>query len=227
MGPFKATIEVFNSLDITGKLIVILLVGISVYMWGLMAAKWYFLNQVERGDRRIFDRLIEFKAQFIRDYLQIFRDFPENSTLPLYRLYRVCRDHVLSDEDVTETDIDSAEKLLDASVADQVIELEQGLNFLSVTATIAPFLGLLGTVWGIMISFRKMTQAGSTTISTVAPGISVALVTTVVGLVVAIPAAVGFYYFRGRVNKELVLMERFSKELLVGMKKLLRKGETA
>jgi len=196
-------------------------------MWGLMVAKWYFISQVDRGDRRMFERLKEFRAQFIRDYLQVFRDFPENSTLPLYRLYRVCCDHIFSDDSITEADIDSAEKLLDAHVAEEVTELEQGIDFLSVTATIAPFLGLLGTVWGIMISFRKMTQAGSTTISTVAPGISVALVTTVVGLVVAIPAAAGFYYFRGRVNKELVLMEKFSKELIVRMKKLVRKEEEA
>jgi biopolymer transport protein TolQ len=227
MGPFKAITEIFGSLDITGKLIVVLLVIISVYMWGLMVAKWYYLSQVDRGDRRIFKRLQEFRAQFTRDYLQVFRDFPDNSTLPLFKLYKVCCDHIFSSERVTEADIDSAEKLLDVNVAEEVIELEQGLDFLSVTATIAPFLGLLGTVWGIMISFRKMTQAGSTTISTVAPGISVALVTTVVGLVVAIPAAAGFYYFRGRVNRELVLMEKFSKELVVRLKRIVRKEEEA
>ena len=118
-------------------------------------------------------------------------------------------------------DVDDAEKLLDTKMAEEVNRLEEGLSFLSVTSTIAPFLGMLGTVWGIMVSFRKMTQVGSTTISTVAPGIAIALVTTIVGLIVAIPAVCAFFYFRAKIDKELVLMEKFSKEIIVKVGRLV------
>ena len=220
MGAFSTILEIFNSLDITGKIIVVLLTVISIYMWGLIAGRWRYLNVIERGNLRMFKRLKEFRAQFLRDYLQLFRDFPDSSRLPLYRLYRVSCDFIFNNDTISINDFPAAEKLIDAQLGEQVNELEQGLNYLSVTATIAPFLGLLGTVWGIMISFRRMTTAGSTTISTVAPGISVALVTTVVGLIVAIPAAVAFYYFRTRINKQIVMMENFSRELIVRMQKL-------
>lgn len=214
MESFTALIDVFQTLDIAGKIIIIILAIISIYMWGLIIAKWVALKTVERGNQKAFERLKAFQAQFSRDFVQLYRDFPETTALPLYRIYRAACDYLFTHDSITSADLNAAEKLLDASTAEQVNDLEEGLSFLSVTATIAPFLGLLGTVWGIMVSFRRMTQAGSTTISTVAPGIAVALVTTVVGLIVAIPAVVAFYHFRRRINSQLVVMETFSKELL-------------
>ena len=222
MGPLSALIEIFQSLDIAGKLIIFVLAVISVYMWGLIFAKLLSLKAVDSGNEKIYMRLRGFNAQFARDFLQLFRDFPESSVLPLYKLYRVCCDHLLIHEKITIEDIAATEKVIDSHIAEQVDTLEEGLNFLSVTATIAPFLGLLGTVWGIMVMFRRMTQAGSSTISTVAPGISVALTTTIAGLIVAIPAAIAYYYFRGRVNKQLVLMEKFSRELIAKIQRLVQ-----
>ena len=221
MGPLSALIEIFGSLDIAGKLIIFVLAAISVYMWGLIFAKMLSMKTIDRGNEKIYKRLRGFNAQFARDYLQLFRDFPESSVLPMYKLYRVCCDNLLNSEKIRPEEIVSTEKLLDSYIAEEVDTLEEGLNFLSVTSTIAPFLGLLGTVWGIMVMFRRMTQAGSSTISTVAPGISVALTTTIVGLIVAIPAAIAYYYFRGRVNKQLVLMEKFSRELIAKLQRLI------
>jgi biopolymer transport protein TolQ len=207
-------LEVFQTLDLTGKIIVFVLLVMSVYMWGLIAAKWIYLNAVERGNQRLLDRLRSFDAQFARDYLQLMRDVPDSSNLPVYKLYRACCDHLFVHDTILPTDVIAAEKVLDARLAEQVADLEDGLTYLSITSMVSPFLGLLGTVWGIMVAFRKMTQHGSTTISTVAPGIAVALVTTVVGLVVAIPAVVAFYTFRQRVNRQLVMMETFGRELI-------------
>ncbi len=221
MGPLSALIEIFQSLDIAGKLIIFALAIISVYMWGLIFAKLLSMKTIDLGNEKIYKRLRGFNAQFARDFLQLFRDFPESSSLPLYKLYRVCCDNLLVREKVRPEAIVSTEKLLDSYVAEEVVTLEEGLNFLSVTSTISPFLGLLGTVWGIMVMFRRMTQTGSSTISTVAPGISVALTTTIAGLVVAIPAAIFYYYFRGRVNKQLVLMEKFSRELITKLQHLI------
>ena len=221
MGPLSALIETFQSLDIAGKLIIFALAIISVYMWGLIFAKLLSMKTIDLGNEKIYKRLRGFNAQFARDFLQLFRDFPESSSLPLYKLYRVCCDNLLVREKVRPEAIVSTEKLLDSYVAEEVVTLEEGLNFLSVTSTISPFLGLLGTVWGIMVMFRRMTQTGSSTISTVAPGISVALTTTIAGLVVAIPAAIFYYYFRGRVNKQLVLMEKFSRELITKLQHLI------
>ena len=141
--------------------------------------------------------------------------------MPLYVLYRECCDAIFISDKIRKEDVEDAEKLIDTKVAEEVNNLETGLSLLSVTSTIAPFLGMLGTVWGIMVSFRKMTQLGSTTISTVAPGIAIALVTTIVGLVVAIPAVCAFFYFRAKIDKQLVLMEKFSKEIIIKIGRLV------
>jgi len=222
MGPLSALIEIFQSLDIAGKLIIFVLAVISVYMWGLIFAKMLSLKTVDNGNKKIYARLRGFNAQFALDFLQLFRDFPENSAQPLYKLYRVCCDNLLVHDKISVEDVAATEKVIDSHIAEQVDALEEGMNFLSVTSTISPFLGLLGTVWGIMVMFRRMTQAGSSTISTVAPGISVALTTTIAGLIVAIPAAIAYYYFRGRVNKQLVLMEKFSRELIAKLQHLVQ-----
>jgi len=216
-----AIFEIFRSMDIVGKTIVVLLAGISVYMWGVIFAKLAFLNGVERANKRIYARFKEFNGRFARDYLQVFRDFPDNSKMPLYVLYRECCDAIFLAEKARNEDVEDAEKLLDTKMAEEVNNLEEGLTFLSVTSTVAPFMGMLGTVWGIMVSFRKMTQMGTTTLSTVAPGIAVALVTTVVGLIVAIPAVCAFFYFRAKIDKQLVLMEKFSKEIIVKIGRLV------
>ena len=216
-----ATFEIFRNMDIAGKIIVVILGGMSIYMWGVIIAKRTFLNSVGRGNKIIYKRFKEFNARFARDYLQIFRDFPDNSKMPLYSLYRECCDTIFISDKIRQEDVKAAEKLLDTKMGEEVNMLEEGLTFLSVTSTIAPFLGMLGTVWGIFVSFRKMTQVGSTTISTVAPGIAIALITTVIGLVVAIPAVCAFFYFRSKIDKQLVLMEKFSNEIIVKIGRLV------
>jgi biopolymer transport protein TolQ len=88
------------------------------------------------------------------------------------------------------------------------------MTFLATTASACPFIGLFGTVWGIMQSFRAIGQTGSTSIAAVAPGISEALVNTAAGLAAAIPALVFYNYFMGRVRAQRAGMEDFALEFI-------------
>ena len=216
-----AAIEIWQSMDLPGQVICIILALMSVYMWGVIFAKLIHLGSVDRGNKRVFDRFRGFRAQFARDYLQLFRDMPVNSTIPLYVLYRACCDYIFTYDRIRATDVQAAEKMLDSRVAEQVQVLEDGMTYLALTSTLAPFLGLLGTVYGILIAFRLMTKAGSAMVNTVAPGIAVALVTTTAGLLVAIPAITAFYYFRGRIDKHVVLMEGFTSDLVARLERLI------
>jgi biopolymer transport protein TolQ len=92
--------------------------------------------------------------------------------------------------------------------------LAHGIQWLAIFATVAPLLGLLGTVMGVMNSFIGVAAAGSANISAVAPGVAEALLTTVAGLVVAIPAAIGYNYFAGRLNLFMSELEGFSSEFI-------------
>ncbi|RMD58035.1 MAG: hypothetical protein D6828_03105, partial [Nitrospirae bacterium] len=92
--------------------------------------------------------------------------------------------------------------------------IEKYLNFLATTGATAPFIGLFGTVWGIMDSFRHIGKIGSASLSTVAPSIAEALIATAAGLAAAIPAVIAYNYFAGRVRRFITNMEDFSEELL-------------
>jgi biopolymer transport protein TolQ len=92
--------------------------------------------------------------------------------------------------------------------------LEKNLNFLATTGSTSPFIGLFGTVWGIMDAFRKIGIRGSTNLATVAPGISEALVATAVGLFAAIPAVVAYNYYLGQVKTLSSEMDNFASEFL-------------
>jgi len=93
-------------------------------------------------------------------------------------------------------------------------KLEKKITSLGTIATISPFLGLLGTVWGLLLSFQGIVSAGSSSVRVVAGGISIALTTTIVGLIVAIPAAIGYNYYRERILNILERMEFFFPYIL-------------
>ena len=93
-------------------------------------------------------------------------------------------------------------------------EAGHGLHWLAIIATVSPLLGLLGTVWGVMTSFIGVANAGSANISAVAPGVAQALITTVAGLVVAIPAAIAYNYFATRLQLFMSELEGFSSEFI-------------
>jgi len=103
--------------------------------------------------------------------------------------------------------------LIRASVV-EVNKLEHRISFLATTASIAPFVGLFGTVWGIMIAFLGISQTGSTNLSAVGPGIAEALITTAAGLATAVPAVMAYNYFSHRVKLFASAMDDFSMEFL-------------
>ncbi|MDP3259753.1 MAG: MotA/TolQ/ExbB proton channel family protein, partial [Thermodesulfovibrionales bacterium] len=93
-------------------------------------------------------------------------------------------------------------------------KLEKYLSFLATTGSTTPFIGLFGTVWGIMNAFRGIGAAGSASLAVVAPGIAEALITTAAGLAAAIPAVIAYNYYLSRARQLIIEMEDFSEELL-------------
>lgn len=102
---------------------------------------------------------------------------------------------------------------MERTLSEKAVELRKYIVFLATCTTLSPFLGLLGTVWGIMIAFLDIAAKGSANISVVAPGIADALITTIAGLFVAIPAVVGYNYLNNRVGQIVEHCNNFSLEL--------------
>jgi biopolymer transport protein TolQ len=113
-----------------------------------------------------------------------------------------------------DADLGTVERALKRAELEESHRLEKGITFLASVASAAPFIGLFGTVWGIMNAFHGLGDAKSSTIQAVAPGISEALVATAVGLAAAIPAAVAFNYFSSSIRKFRQSMDSFSAEFL-------------
>jgi len=118
-----------------------------------------------------------------------------------------------------EREIESVRSVSERTMADQALLLENSMGLLAIATTTAPFLGLLGTVWGVMDSFGGMAVTGTAMLSAVAPGISGALLTTVVGLLVALPSAIGYNVLSEQVRRLCVRMENFSQELMADIQR--------
>jgi len=110
--------------------------------------------------------------------------------------------------------ITGVERALERAIGVEMSRLTRYMTFLATTAAACPFIGLFGTVWGIMQSFRAIGQTGSTSIAAVAPGISEALVNTAAGLAAAIPALIFYNYFMGKVRQQRAGMEDFALEFI-------------
>jgi biopolymer transport protein TolQ len=108
----------------------------------------------------------------------------------------------------------SVERSLRRALSAELAELSRASQFLATTAAATPFIGLFGTVWGIMVSFNQIGLTGSTSLDTIAPGIAEALVNTAAGLAAAIPALIGYNYFAGRLRRMRGRMEDFAQEFL-------------
>ncbi|MFH1132740.1 MAG: MotA/TolQ/ExbB proton channel family protein, partial [Pseudomonadota bacterium] len=111
-------------------------------------------------------------------------------------------------------DMQTIERALDRAETTEMTKLESMLPFLATTGSAAPFIGLFGTVWGIMNSFRNIGAKGAANLATVAPGIAEALIATAIGLMAAIPAVVAYNYFLRRVKVLSAEMDSFSNDFL-------------
>ena len=133
----------------------------------------------------------------------------------LMRLTRSKKPGNPGDDESTELGgIENVERAMRRATNQEVTRLERALTFLATTASTAPFVGLFGTVWGVMNAFRGLTAAQTSSIQAVAPGIAEALIATAVGLAAAIPAVVAFNYFARHIRVLTADMENFSAEFL-------------
>lgn len=216
----------FQISDSVGKGIVIFLALASILVWTIMIAKHLELRRAEKADQ-IF--MLAFDRQ--ENPLEIFVRGPKHPVSPMAKVYDAACEAVkrefeaqtrkqnrtisqidLSKERLTALQIDAIRKVAECAAADQILLLEDQMAMLGSAYTIAPMMGLFGTVWGVMIAFEAMGKQGMANISAVAPGIASALLTTVVGLVVAIPSAFGSNKLNEKIRFLSIQMENFSEK---------------
>lgn len=201
------------------KLVLLVLVYFSVVSWTIIFFKLRIIHRATRDSERFLDFFWS-KKRF--DLIQ--QGAGEFSASPLVVLFRdgyqeLARGQKKSDGEESDpvADLGRAENVARAlrrASTQETQRLEKYLTFLATTGSTAPFIGLFGTVWGIMDSFRSIGETGSASLAVVAPGISEALIATAIGLVAAIPAVVAYNHFVNKVNVLTGEMDNFSQEFL-------------
>jgi len=214
--------------NLAGKAIVVLLFVGSIFAWSVMVTKFREMREARRVSH---DFLAAYRKEGHPASLFLKRQKYEAS--PFYAVYdKACRALGTTLESrgadpgdlfmgavgsthhkLGEGQISFVRNVAERTVADQALLLESSMGLLATSATTAPFLGLLGTVWGVMDAFGGMAVTGSAMLSAVAPGISGALLTTVVGLLVALPSAIGYNVLSDRIRRFSVAIDNFSQEL--------------
>lgn len=185
------------------KGVLLILLFFSVVSWAIIFFKQRYFSKANKESEQ-FLRL--YRAN--RDPRSIYKGTKSLSLSPISNVFR----SVYADE--ANRDPGEIKRLLRRYETLESVKLERYLNFLATTGSTAPFIGLFGTVWGIMNSFHGIGSAGSASLAIVAPGIAEALIATAVGLAAAIPAVIAYNYYLSMSRKMIIEMEDFSEDLL-------------
>jgi biopolymer transport protein TolQ len=220
-----------------GKSIVVLLVVFSILAWAVMVTKHREIEGAVRATRR-------FLNAFRREShpLTLFLRRQPMPASPLLKIYEAGCAALGAEADhgaaatgqtpslqfdgltaprfrVTSTQVEVVRRATERTMDDEILVLEDRMGFLMTAISVSPLLGLLGTVWGVMEAFWGMAHGGIGNISAVAPGISGALLTTVIGLLVAIPSTFGYNLLAGRIRRLTVQMDNFAQELVAALQR--------
>ena len=211
----SSVIGLFFDASLIVQLVIVLLLLASTLSWMIIFERWIYLNRSKQ-------ELINFENLFWSDVglEKVFVMGEEKDHIPLgsecifragYQEYKNLQDQNLEPE----TTLEGAERSMRISLSREQSLLEKHLPFLATVASASPYVGLFGTVWGIMNSFRGLAETNQATLSTVAPGISEALIATAVGLFAAIPALIAYNRYTSSAESLISNYENFMDEFSI------------
>lgn len=188
------------------KVVLLLLTAASVVCWAVIFTKWRALKKATLEN-------VDFLNTFWHGK-NIDEIFGKSEKYELSPVAAVFKSGYKELKKLGEPDAENIGRALMRASSSEVSTLENHLGILATTASAAPFVGLFGTVWGIMNSFQNIGSTGSASLAVVAPGISEALITTATGLAAAIPAVIAYNHFAGSIRRMAVDMDCFSQDFL-------------
>ncbi len=195
------------------KFVMFILILASIFCWAIILAKYFVFKEAKRETELFLDRFYEGE-----NWDQLMKGMESYSNSPLAHLFRAaCHELEKGGGKGKEFDASAFENVIRSlrrAIMAETTRLEKAVYFLATTGATAPFIGLFGTVWGIMTSFQNIGSTGVANLSVVAPGISEALIATAMGLAAAIPAVVAFNYFQARIRLFTSEMESFSSDFI-------------
>jgi biopolymer transport protein TolQ len=201
-------LSLFVRADIIVKSVILILIACSVYSWAVIIEKFRLFKKINQSTE-------EFETKFwnSKSAESFYNNLPANIEDPMALVFKDAMQNLLKKRSKTDLH-DRITTMLETAIEKQMSKISKGYTFLATVGSTAPFIGLFGTVWGIMNSFQSIAISRNTSLAIVAPGIAEALFATALGLLAAIPAVIAYNKF----NNDSILytkkLENFSKRFL-------------
>ena len=200
--------SLFIRADIVVKSVIIILIAASIYSWAIIIEKLKMFKKINQTT-------IEFEEKFWKSKSaeSFYNNLPANKDDPMSNVFKKTMQVVLKSRSRSNLN-EKLTGLLESNIESEINILEKNFSFLATVGSTAPFIGLFGTVWGIMNSFQSIAVSRNTSLAIVAPGIAEALFATALGLLAAIPAVVAYNKFNNDSKKYSQRLENFAKRFL-------------
>ena len=201
-------IKLFVRADIIVKSVIIILIASSIYSWAIIFDKYKLFKKINKSSEEFEEKFWKSKSAET-----FFNNLPVNVDDPMAKVFRNSMQSVIKTRSKSNLD----ERLggaLQSNIEQQMNIIEKNYTFLATVGSTAPFIGLFGTVWGIMNSFQSIAISRNTSLAIVAPGIAEALFATALGLLAAIPAVIAYNKFNNDSKKYFQKLENFSKRFI-------------
>ena len=201
-------INLFIRADIVVKSVIIMIIACSIYSWAVIIEKYRLFKKINQSTE-------EFETKFwnSKSAETFYNNLPANVQDPMALIFKDAMQNLLKRR--SRTDLNNRmTTMLETGIEKQISKITKGFTFLATVGSTAPFIGLFGTVWGIMNSFQSIAISRNTSLAIVAPGIAEALFATALGLLAAIPAVVAYNKFNNDSIKYSQKLENFSKRFL-------------
>ena len=200
--------SLFVRADFIVKSVILMLIGCSIYSWAIIIEKFRLFKKINLESEEFEEKFWKSKSAET-----FYNNLPVNLANPMALLFRDSMQTLLKAKNKSNLS-DRMSSVLEVNIEKQIVTLEKGFTFLATVGSTAPFIGLFGTVWGIMNSFQSIAISRNTSLAIVAPGIAEALFATALGLLAAIPAVVAYNKYNNDSKKYSQKLENFSKRFL-------------
>ena len=201
-------VQLFLRADIIVKSVIIILIAASVYSWAIIFDKYKLFKKINKTSDEFEEKFWKSKSAET-----FFNNLPANIDDPMAKVFRVTMQSVIKTRSKSNLS-ERLESTLQSNIEKQMNIIEKNYTFLATVGSTAPFIGLFGTVWGIMNSFQSIAISRNTSLAIVAPGIAEALFATALGLLAAIPAVIAYNKFSSDSKKYFQKLENFSKRFI-------------
>jgi len=201
-------IQLFIRADIVVKSVIAILIVSSIYSWAVIFEKIRLFKKINRSTQDFENKFWKSKSAE-----SFYNTLSDNIRDPMANIFKNSMQMLLKSKRSSNLD-EKMSRMLEINIEQQMEKIENGYTYLATIGSTAPFIGLFGTVWGIMNSFQSIAISRNTSLAIVAPGIAEALFATALGLLAAIPAVMAFNKFTSDSRKYSQKLESFSKKLL-------------